>query len=351
MLQDILLQELFEKQQHKGITFVDVRSPEEFNEYTIPGSINIPVFNNEEREEVGTLYKQVSPEVAKERGIEIFSEKIPDFIAAFQEIEGEKAVYCWRGGMRSKTAATILDLAGQKVFRLQGGIRTYRKWVVENLDELKVGQKTIVLNGFTGTGKTEILHKLRENGYPVLDLEGYANHRGSIFGPIGLKPHNQKKFDALLLHDIQKHSELPFLIMEGESRRIGKAMIPETVMEKKEQGIQLFIKIPIEQRVQHILDEYQPWNHKDACLIAFLHIKKRIHTPVAEEIENNLLNGCYGSAIRLLLEHYYDPRYQHAGTHYKEQQKIMIEADSIEKAYIEVEKTIQSITAKQKMAN
>lgn len=351
MLQDISLQELFRKQDEQAITIVDVRSPAEFNEYNIPGSINIPIFDDAERAEVGTLYKQISPERARERGVEIFSAKMPAFIEKFQQISGEKAVYCWRGGMRSKTAATILDLAGQKVFRLQGGIRTYRKWVVEKLDNIDIKQKTIVLNGFTGTGKTEILHKLAKKGLPVLDLEGYANHRGSIFGPIGLHPHNQKKFEALLLQDLNKYAEHPLLIMEGESRRIGKAIIPEAVMEKKENALQLFLNIPIEQRVQHILNEYQPWNHKNACINAFLYIKKRIHTPIAEEIEKNLLSGCYGSAIRLLLEHYYDPRYQYAGNQYTEDQKIIIEAASIEEAYIKIEDTIHSILTEQKIAN
>lgn len=351
MFQDLILQEFMQKCREQYITIVDVRSPSEFNEYTIPGSINIPIFNDEERAEIGALYKQVSPEAAKERGVEIFSAKMPAFIQAFQEIDGEKVVYCWRGGMRSKTAATILELAGQKVFRLLGGIRTYRKWVVENLNTMKIDQDAIVLNGFTGSGKTKILHRLLKKGLPVLDLEGYANHRGSIFGPIGLSPYNQKKFDSLLLKDLQRFSPYSYLIMEGESRRIGKAVIPELVMKKKEQGTQLFLDIPIEQRVLHILEEYQPWEHKEACLNAFLHIKKRIRNDIADEIEKNLLSGCYGAAIRLLLEHYYDPRYQYTGDQYDDDQKIIIKADNMEEAYHKVEEIISSIIAKHKVAN
>src|SRR5699024_7402287 len=127
MFQDIALDDLLALQQKGEHTIIDVRSPKEFNESTIPGSINIPVFNTEERAEVGTIYKQVGKEAAKERGLEIFSAKLPDFIDAFRKINTPKTVFCWRGGMRSKTAATVLDLMGIRVNRLTGGFRTYRQ--------------------------------------------------------------------------------------------------------------------------------------------------------------------------------------------------------------------------------
>lgn len=351
MFQEITMQKFLQAQSDENITIVDVRSPGEFQEHSIPGSINIPVFNNEERAEVGLLYKQESPAAAKEKGLELFSAKLPEFTKAFNKIEGSKVVYCWRGGMRSKTAATVLELAGENVSRLNGGIRAYRKWVVEQLETLNLQSEAIVLNGLTGTGKTKILHWLLRKNFPVLDLEGYANHRGSIFGPIGLEPYNQKKFDSLLLHDLLRFQDSPYLIMEGESKRIGKAIIPDPIMEKKEKGIQLFLDIPIGQRVQQILEDYQPWEHRDACLQAFLHIKKRMHTPVAEEIEKNMVTGCYGAAVQLLLENYYDPRYKHAANQYDDHQKIIIKADTIEEAYYKVRNEIVSITGKQLARN
>src|SRR5699024_6051372 len=170
----------------------------EFEEATIPGSINIPVFTDEERAEVGTLYRQKGKEAAKERGLEIFSKKLPSFIDAFKHIQTSKTVFCWRGGMRSKTAASVLDLMGINANRLTDGIRRYRRWVVDYLKNTSFPPDIIVLNGFTGTGKTEILIRLKEQGYPVLDLEGMANHRGSIFGQVGKNPSNQKRFDSLL---------------------------------------------------------------------------------------------------------------------------------------------------------
>ncbi len=134
LFHEITLSELLTSQKKGAHTLIDVRSPMEFNEASIPGSRNIPVFNDEERAIIGTIYKQVGAEEAKERGLSIFSQKLPSFIAAFKQMEGPVTVFCWRGGMRSKTAATVLDLMGIPVNRLTGGIRSYRQWVTRELE-------------------------------------------------------------------------------------------------------------------------------------------------------------------------------------------------------------------------
>lgn len=332
MFQDIPINELLALKSQGELTVIDVRSPSEYKEATIPGSMNIPFFNDEERAEVGTLYKQVSPQAAKERGLEIVSAKLPAFVKEFSKIEGKKAVFCWRGGMRSKTSATVLSLMGIKALRLEGGYRSYRHWVVEQLESMELKQEAYVLNGNTGSGKTTILHRLREKGFPVIDLEGMAGHRGSIFGQIGLNPHNQKTFDALLVENLKRLESSPFLLFEGESKRIGKVTLPKFFSEKKEQGIQLFIDMPVEERVLHILDDYQPWNHKQECLDAFSRIKKRIHTPIAKQIEEDLLSDNYSSAVRSLLEHYYDPLYRHSTDQYPEDRKVLLKVKNIDEA-------------------
>ncbi|MDQ0175252.1 tRNA 2-selenouridine(34) synthase MnmH [Bacillus chungangensis] len=336
MFQDISLSNLLTLYENKKHTLIDVRSPKEFNEATIPGSINIPVFNNEERAEVGTIYKQVGVEAAKERGLEIFSRKLPAFIAAFKKFETPVTVFCWRGGMRSKTAATMLDLADIRVNRLTGGIRSYRQWVVHELENQQFKPKLFVLNGYTGSGKTAILRRLSQNGYPAIDLEQMAGHRGSIFGQIGLEPSNQKKFDALLLHEIRRYQQEPFVFIEGESKRIGKVYLPPVLNEKKENSLQIFLKLPIEERVQIILEDYQPWNYPQRFEEAFQLIKKRIHTPVAKKIETDLENRDFASAVRLLLEYYYDPKYEYSSRQYPDQQKIIIEAANTEDAFYKI---------------
>src|SRR5699024_4547395 len=127
----------------------------------------------------------------------IFSKKLPDFIDEFRKIDAQITVFCWRGGMRSKTAMTVLELMGIRSSRISGGIHTYRQWVIARLQE-PITPKLLVLNGYTGSGKTKILHKLMEDGCPVIDLEEMAGHRGSIFGQIGVQPNNQKKFELLV---------------------------------------------------------------------------------------------------------------------------------------------------------
>ncbi|GIO24533.1 tRNA 2-selenouridine(34) synthase MnmH [Oceanobacillus sp. J11TS1] len=332
MFQDIKLHDLLKKQKEESIALVDVRSPKEFAEFRIPGSINIPVFDDDERAEVGTIYKQVSPEAAKKKGLEIFSAKLPEFIAQFQTLGKEKVVYCWRGGMRSKTAATVVDLMGEHVSRLDGGIRSYRQWVVKKLDELHSTPKLYVLNGYTGSGKTILLQRLKQKGYPVIDLEGMANHRGSIFGQIGLEPHNQKTFESLLVQELEHYNQSPYLLLEGESKRVGKVSLPLFLHEAKEAGMQLFIHLPLEKRIENILHEYHPEEHQTQIIEAFQRIQKHIHTPVAKQIAEDLEQGNFSSAVELLLDYYYDPRYEHTLEQYPSDRQIHIHADGVDEA-------------------
>ncbi|WP_409345547.1 tRNA 2-selenouridine(34) synthase MnmH [Paenibacillus sp. MBLB4367] len=331
MFQDMTIEQLLEEYKRGGLTLIDVRSPSEFAEATVPGSLNIPLFDDEERRQVGTLYKQVSIPAAKERGLEIVSAKLPAFIKQFSQLEGRKAVFCWRGGMRSKTTATVLSLMGIRVYRLTGGFRAYRKWVVEELERFAFKPHCYVVSGYTGSGKTKLLQRLAERGYPVLDLETMAQHRGSIFGQIGLKPNNQKTFESLLVHKLLEVNDSPFVLLEAESKRVGKAVLPGFLVEGKERGTPLFIRMPAAERVRNIMEEYRPEEHKDACLDAFHQIKRRIHTPIAAEMEAHLIADRFPEAIALLLEHYYDPRYEHAATQYGSE-RVYIDAGNVDEA-------------------
>jgi tRNA 2-selenouridine synthase len=343
MIQDITIEQLNEERRRGGLIPIDVRSPGEFAESTIPGSINIPLFTDEERAEVGTLYKRVGVDAAKRRGLEIVSAKLPDFVSRFAEMEGAKAVFCWRGGMRSKTTATLLSLMDIHVRRLVGGYRAYRRWVVHYLETADIKPRMVVLHGLTGTGKTWMLRKLKADGFPMLDLEAMAGHRGSIFGGIGLSAHNQKTFDALLAEELVKWQDAPYMLMEAESKRIGKVVMPEKLIAKKEEGIHLLVELPVEERVRLILQDYEPWNHPEECLAAFRRIRQAIHTPVAKEIETLLVNREYGPAVELLLQDYYDPRYQHAGQHYDIRPEDVIRAGNAEEALAQVKKRLLAL--------
>lgn len=331
MFQDITVEELLALRDKKELVLIDVRSPSEYTDATIPGSRNIPLFDDAERAEVGTIYKQVSVQAAKDRGLELFSAKLPAFIKTFEQIKESKAVFCWRGGMRSKTSATVLSLMGIRAYRLTGGFRAYRRWVVETMGQFEFKPHGIVLLGHTGTGKTSILRQLQSEGFPVLDLEGMAGHRGSIFGQVGLKANNQKTFESLLITDLLDLQQSTYVLMEGESKRIGKAVLPEFIVNKKEAATQIFIRLPINERVRHIVEEYKPWEHKQELIDAFNKIKNRIHTPIAKEIMTCLEDDQFFQAVHLLLEHYYDPRYEHAMKLY-EQERIIIDAETIAEA-------------------
>lgn len=340
MFQDIEVEELLALRDQKDMTIIDVRSESEYADSTIPGSLNIPLFDDAERAEVGTIYKQISVQAAKDRGLELVSAKLPAFIKSFEQIKGPKAVFCWRGGMRSKTTATVLSLMGIRAYRLTGGFRAYRKWVVQTLSHIDFPPRAIVLLGHTGTGKTAILNELKQDGYPVLDFEGMAGHRGSIFGQVGLQANNQKTFESLLLSDLLKLQQAPYVLMEGESKRIGKAVLPDSMIDKKEAGTQLFIQLPIEERVRHIVEEYKPEQHKEELIRAFGQIRKRIHTPIAADIMKHLTEDRFGDAVKLLLEHYYDPRYEHAMSQY-EGERVWIEASTVAEAARKVKEYLQ----------
>ncbi len=332
MFQDISVEDLLIRRKNGDLITVDVRSPSEFRDGTIPGSLNIPFFNDEERAEIGTLYTRVSVQAAKDRGLEIASAKLPALVKEFQSIGREKGVFCWRGGMRSRTVSTVLSLMGIRVYRLEGGYRDYRRWTTACLERMaQRSWPAFVLQGNTGTGKTSILQALQAEGYPVADLEGMAGHRGSIFGGVGMLPHNQKTFDAYLVERLESLEHSPWILLEAESRKVGKVIVPEFMMRSKEEGKTILLELPLEVRARHIVTDYRPEVHGEALLAAYRFIKERIHTPIAKDIESKLLSGAYEEAVLLLLEYYYDPLYAHSEGLYKEE-PMVVKAATIEEA-------------------
>ncbi|TWT00508.1 tRNA 2-selenouridine(34) synthase MnmH [Planomicrobium sp. CPCC 101079] len=345
MYSNIRIEDLIPTIEKEEMVLIDVRSPSEYKNFTIPGSVNIPFFDDAERAEIGTLYKQVNVDAAKERGLEIISAKLPEFVREFNKVSGNKTVFCWRGGMRSRTTATLLSLMDIHVNRLEGGIREYRKWVVNQLEQPEVSVEAFVLNGLTGTGKTRILKVLQKEGYPVMDLEAMANHKGSIFGHIGAEPHNQKVFDSLLVHKMRELQNSPYVLFEAEGNRIGKAGIPPWLSEWKSRSLQLIIDMPMEERIKEILEDYQPEQHQQEFMEAFLRIKSRMPQEVAVQIEANLETEEYSDAVNLLLEYYYDSRYQHTGLQYPETQKKILKVQNIEEAIQAVKDHIPKLDA------
>ncbi|WP_017727432.1 tRNA 2-selenouridine(34) synthase MnmH [Halalkalibacterium ligniniphilum] len=330
--------------------FIDVRSPAEFAEYHLPQAVNFPLFRNEERAEVGTMYKQHSREKAMELGLTKFSMKLPSY---YQQVKALRAanpkkrlvVYCWRGGMRSKTIVSTMSLMGIDCYQLEGGIRSYRRHVQAILAQAaKTPRPYIILSGHTGTMKTEILLQLEKEGYPVLDFEGLAGHRGSIFGHIGMEPRSQKSFEARLSERLIELKNASYFIIESESKRIGRVILPDFIMDGKQQGIRIELRYPFWKRVEHILATYKVEEHSTAIYEAAEKIQKRLSPLLQEEALRALEQKDFHRYVALLLEQYYDKRYDHSFKQYKQCEQT-IEIKSFEDGVKKVKETIDSLTS------
>ncbi|MDG5789050.1 tRNA 2-selenouridine(34) synthase MnmH [Evansella sp. AB-P1] len=305
----------YSKLNKNSMYVIDVRSPEEFEEFHIPNSINVPLFSNEERKEIGTIYKQVSPGAAKKRGLFYYANKLPQLYDSWIELEERyngkhPVVMCARGGMRSRAFVSMMRTMGINAFQLTGGIRSIREDVRKKLEYFStVDWNCIVIAGNTGTGKTEWLRRLKEKNYPVIDLEGFANHRGSIFGHIGLPNQSQKQFEYELVHALNPNVESKTIIIEAESKRIGKIIVPPFLIKRKEMGQVIEIVDCMEKRVERIEKEYKPTMYHEEIIEAYACIRKRLSKDAQLVIDDSFSKKDYKEAFTSLLSNYYDPKY------------------------------------------
>jgi len=260
----------------KTIPVIDVRTPKEFDEGHIPGAINIPIFTNEERVVIGTLYKNSGKESAVMRGLKFVGPKMYDFVAeAKKHIQGKNKsilIHCWRGGMRSASMAWLFNTAGLNADILEGGYKAYRSYIREDFATPK---KLIVLGGYTGSGKTELLHKLREKGEQILDLEGVANHKGSVYGGLGQAPQptNEQYENNLWVEWENFNSEKPVWV-EDESRSVGSVGINAPLYNQMFNSQVIFVRIPIEVRIKRLVNEYACFSKKDLLELSTRIVKK-----------------------------------------------------------------------------
>ena len=304
------------KQREKGALLVDVRTPSEFADATIPGAVNVPIFSDDERARVGTVYKQSGNRTARRLGVELVAPKIPGLIAQVDEaLQGRTMpvlVFCWRGGMRSRAMVDFLNLAGTPARQIEGGHKAFRRHVLDYFESQQWG-RLLVLRGLTGTGKTRILRQLQEQDYPVLDLERLACHRGSAFGAVGLEGQpSQKNFEAQLWDAMRQFPPGSYALSEGESRHIGRLILPKQVHAALQVEISLWIETPLEKRIDIILEDY-PARESQAE-----HFRKPISalTPrLGKEKVTRLLEslaaGAWRELVRELMIDYYDPLYRH----------------------------------------
>ncbi|MCB0410787.1 MAG: tRNA 2-selenouridine(34) synthase MnmH, partial [Flavobacteriales bacterium] len=254
---------------------VDVRTPKEFENGHLKDAINLPLFSNEERAIVGTLYKQKGRQEAILKGLEIVGPKLSDFITKIKPKTTNNKVflYCWRGGMRSGSLAWLFEMYGFKTHVLINGYKSYRKWVI---DKLKEPINFIVLGGKTGSSKSYILRELKKMGVQILDLEKLANHKGSAFGHLGedLQP-TQEAFENELANAIHELNKNKITLIEDESRLIGNKIIPENLWDSMRTAKVFYIELPFDERVKHLLKDYGTFD-KELLEKSILKISKRM---------------------------------------------------------------------------
>jgi len=296
----------------------DVRSPGEYLHAQIPGAISLPLFTDEERKRVGTLYKEQGRQRAIKEGLDFFGPKMRDMVEQVEAATGKDRsdnkqysktilVHCWRGGMRSAAVAWLLDLYGFDVYTLVGGYKAYRHWVIAHFEK---EYDFSLIGGYTGSGKTGILHELNKKNYPVIDLEALAGHKGSAFGGIGLPPQpSQEMFENLLAIALSKNKEHHFY-MEDESQRIGILHIPHAFWSTMRRKNICFVDLPFNERLQNIVKEYGQCD-PEKLKISIERIQKRLgpmETKTALlHLSENKMEACFS-----ILLAYYDKVYNKA---------------------------------------
>jgi tRNA 2-selenouridine synthase len=238
------------------IPIIDVRSPMEYEAAHIPNAHNIPLFDNEERKQVGIRYKQSGRDFAVQLGLEYVGPKMADFAKQARQLANNKEllIHCWRGGMRSESMAWLFEMIGIKCSLLKGGYKAYRKYIRYQFEkEIPI----IILGGYTGSGKTEILYELKKQGEQIIDLEGLAHHKGSAFGTIGQEPQpTNEQFENNLAQEWIKLDFFKTVWIEDESITMGRCGIPFPLFKKMRNTRVFKVVIPKKIREKRLVKEY-----------------------------------------------------------------------------------------------
>ena len=313
MVKVIDIEEFLKLANTNELPIIDVRSPIEYNHAHIPNAYNVYLFNDEERKDIGTIYKQIGRKEAILKGLEYVSVRMTNILKSIDNISKEYSstnkilMHCFRGGMRSESTAWLCSSYGYDVYMLKGGYKRYRNYV---LDSFERDYKIYLLTGRTGSGKTLILNKLKTIGYNVIDLEKIAKHKGSAFGWIneGEQP-SQEQFENNLSYELLKYDINSTLWFEDESLLIGRRAIPKSLFNKMREAQKIiYLDIPKECRAEYIVSTYGKYNIDD-LKESILKIKKRLGGERLKESLELLDNGnIYECVLNML--YYYDKAYK-----------------------------------------
>ena len=312
---------------------LDVRSPGEFRNGHAPDAVSLPLFEDGERAEVGTLYKQHSPDAALLRGLDIAGAKMRRLVEDARRAapDGRAVVQCWRGGQRSASVGWLLEQAGMQVAQLAGGYKAYRAYVREWLAEQHHPLR--VLSGPTGSGKTAILHELASRGAAVVDLERLASHKGSSFGALGeAEQPTTEEFENLLFGALRAIPAGCPVWLEDESRMIGTVCQPDVFYQRLVSAPVVELVQPTEWRIKNLVDAYSGYERADLSA-AFTRLRKRLGGQHLQRALDALAEGDYAAAARIALV-YYDKTYAHYAERKNAEEVVRLEARAPDPASI-----------------
>lgn len=319
--------EEFLRSSHK-LPVIDVRSPSEYEYGHIPGAVNMPLFSNEERSMIGTLYLKKGSSEAMIRGLEIVGPKMAVFAREGYKIapNGQALMYCWRGGMRSNSMAWLMKAIGIETHTLSGGYKSFRRQARESLS---MPLQMVVIGGMTGTGKTKIIELIKAKGKQVVHLEELAGHKGSVFGGIGLSQQpSTEQFENDLFWQIRQFNPDEPVYIEDESLSIGNVFIPAVFYNQMVISPLIEISMPEERRIQYLTNEYGQANPEE-LIGAVRKLERRLGLLQASQISNLIENTHIEQAVAMIIS-YYDKKYirsmhKHAR---KEYRKICVTDES-----------------------
>ncbi|WP_106745350.1 tRNA 2-selenouridine(34) synthase MnmH [Yoonia maritima] len=298
---------------HGYDTVIDVRSPAEFAEDHVPGAINLPALSNEQRAEVGTIYKQVSPFDGRKVGAAMVARNVADHISgplADKDGSWRPLVYCWRGGQRSGSVASILTQIGWRADTVKGGYQSYRRLVNQSVYDAKLPHRFILLDGNTGTAKTALLPRLAARGAQVLDLEGLAAHRGSLLGAMPGGQPSQKAFETTLAVALHELDPAHPVVVEAESSKIGRLILPPSLWVAMLKAPRIVIEAPLTARAEFLTRAYSDVaDNPDDIETRLAHLRRVRGHAIVDNWVNLLRAGDLTAFAAALMVDHYDPAY------------------------------------------
>jgi tRNA 2-selenouridine synthase len=321
---------------------IDARSPSEYLHARIPGAVNIPLLNDEQRAIVGTTFKKQGREAAVLKGFDLVG---PGFGDMVREVKSktdhrELFIYCWRGGLRSNIISWVLSTAGFSTTLLKGGYKNYRSWV---LKEIHKPRNYMVLGGRTGSGKTEILNSLRKHAH-VVDLEALAHHKGSAFGHLGQEPQpGNEQYENLLAKHLSEIPAGETVWLENESRNIGSVKIPDIIYQAIRDAMTVEVFLDMDSRIKRILNEYGQFP-VDGLSEATKKVRKRLGEVRLREVLDDLQNGRLEAWAHKMIQ-YYDKMYDFGMGQRSESSVITVDVSPLSDAGVAARKILAALPA------